>query len=39
MLSTDMVSLLSAESDGEKLILLGVHTPYLDMKSTENYLL
>jgi len=32
MLSTDMDSLLSAESDGEKLILLGAHDPYLDMK-------
>ena len=32
MLSTDMDSLLSAEGDEEKLILLGAHDPYLDMK-------
>lgn len=32
ILSADMDSLLSAESDGEKLILLGAHDPYLDMK-------
>ena len=32
MLSADMDSLLSADSDEEKLILLGAHDPYLDMK-------
>jgi hypothetical protein len=32
MLSVDMDSLLSAESDEKKLILLGAHDPYLDMK-------
>ncbi len=32
MLSEDMDSLLCAESNGEKLILLGAHDPYLDMK-------
>ena len=32
MLSEDMDSLLCAESSGEKLILLGAHDPYLDMK-------
>ena len=32
MLSADMDGLLSAEGDEEKLILLGAHDPYLDMK-------
>lgn len=32
MLAEDMDSLLSARSDKEKLILLGAHDPYLDLK-------
>jgi len=32
MLSADMDSLLSTEINEEKLILLGAHDPYLDMK-------